>query len=385
MQCLYFHRTPRVPVRAALVALLCFITGCATGGAITATGESTVLDCPLRDEPYSTRTPLMDIMLSERASAIVNRHMGGVLDQLPPTFASREAPSFSAILDLHALAGLAGSPPEVLESIDAELAQLALTDEERKARCARYDADEPDLAIPAGGPRLLLFQKITGFLDAPSVNAATATLYELAAEHGWSIVETDRAGVMTPESLARFDAVIWNNTSGDVLTLTQRAAFKQYIEGGGGFIGIHGAGGDPVYFWDWYVDTLLGARFIGHSADPQFQDAKIDIEDNATGIGADLAPGWTMHEEWYAFASSPRETGATVIATLDESTFSQVGRGGQYLSMDDHPIVWTRCIGAGRSFYSAIGHRPEVYADEKHRRLLVDGIAWAAGGACKQD
>ncbi|NND66438.1 MAG: ThuA domain-containing protein, partial [Halioglobus sp.] len=354
----------------------------AVSAAVAEPSEATMLDCPLRDAPWSVETPLMDVLLSPRASAIVNRHMGGVLEKLPPQFASAEAPSFSAILDLKALAGMAGLSPDVLAALDAELAKLELTDVERTARCKRYDDELPDLTLPAGTPRLLLFQKITGFLDEPSVAAATTTLYELADAHGWSLVETDRAGVMTPESLARFDAVIWNNTSGDVLTLSQRAAFRQYIEAGGGFVGIHGAGGDPVYFWDWYVDTLLGARFIGHSSDPQFQDAKIVVEQSSTRIAQDLAPGWTLHEEWYSFANSPRESGATVIATLDEGSYSLVGRGGQDLRMGDHPIVWTRCVGQGRSFYSAIGHRPQVYADERHRSLLKDGVLWAAGGAC---
>ena len=153
-----------------------------------------------------------------------------------------------------------------------------------------------------------------------------------------------------------------------------------YIDNGGGFVGIHGSGGDPVYFWDWYADELLGARFIGHPMDPQFQDARVVIEDTASAIGNDMAPGWTMKEEWYSFASSPRATGATVIATLDESSYSPVGRGGQDVRMGaDHPIVWTRCVGGGRSFYSAIGHLPELYSEPHNIKLLERGILWAAG------
>jgi type 1 glutamine amidotransferase len=47
--------------------------------------------------------------------------------------------------------------------------------------------------------------------------------------------------------------------------------------------------------------------------------------------------------------------------------------------MGDHPIAWTRCIGRGRSFYSAIGHRPESYAVPSHVRLLEQAVEWAAG------
>ena len=72
--------------------------------------------------------------------------------------------------------------------------------------------------------------------------------------------------------------------------------------------------------------------------------------------------------------------GATVIATLDESSYQLVGHGGQDLHMGDHPIAWTRCVGNGRSFYSAIGHRPEIYSEPTYATLLEQGIAWAAGG-----
>ncbi|MCB1690003.1 MAG: ThuA domain-containing protein, partial [Halioglobus sp.] len=182
------------------------------------------------------------------------------------------------------------------------------------------------------------------------------------------------------DTLARFDAVIWNNVSGDVLTLSQRKVFEDYINAGGGYVGIHGSGGDALNFWDWYVNTLLGARFIGHPMDPQLQDADIRIEEQPSGIGATVAPGWTMQDEWYSFQTSPRAAGASVIATLDEESYTQKGYGGTDLRMgDDHPIVWTRCVGDGRVFYTAIGHRPEVYNVPQTIRLLKDGVVWAAG------
>jgi uncharacterized protein len=61
--------------------------------------------------------------------------------------------------------------------------------------------------------------------------------------------------------LKRFDGVIWNNVSDDVLTIWKREAFKSYIEKGGGFAAVHNLGGDPYVDWDWYAGTLIGARF----------------------------------------------------------------------------------------------------------------------------
>ena len=72
----------------------------------------------------------------------------------------------------------------------------------------------------------LLFEKINGFKDTPSVNAAHAAFIALAERKGWNVVATDKAGVFNPFILRRFDAVVWNNISGDVLTLSQRRAFE---------------------------------------------------------------------------------------------------------------------------------------------------------------
>jgi type 1 glutamine amidotransferase len=344
-----------------------------------ARADTAVIDCPMRDVPYSSRSPLMDILLNPQAVAIVNEQLDGALDQLPKTFASAEAPSFSAILTLESIVGMAGLDRAVLEPINRALADLPVTAADRIARCKRYDQLVPEFALGEGAPRVLVFEKMTGFRDGPSVEAASATFQQLAEQEDWDLVITELGGVMTADILALFDVVVWNNVSGDVLTLSQRAAFEDYIHQGGGFVGVHGSGGDPIYFWDWYVDTLIGARFIGHPSDPQFQDATIHFETTDSGIESGLGAQWEMNDEWYSFRESARIHGATVIATIDESTYSQRGRWGQNVSMgEDHPIVWSRCVGEGRSFYSAIGHRPEVYSDPRYQQLLIQGINWAA-------
>src|SRR5205823_6152346 len=121
-----------------------------------------------------------------------------------------------------------------------------------------------------------------------------------------------------------------------------------------------------------------GARFIGHPGNPQFQPARVIIDDPKSAITSGLAD-WTMTEEWYSFKASPRLTGAHVLARLDETTYTPK-EAGRDLSMGaDHPIAWTRCLDNGRTFYSAIGHRPESYDEPNSMLVLARGIAWAAG------
>ena len=120
---------------------------------ISVAGADTVVDCPLRDEPYSINTPLMDLLLKPEAVTVINRHMDGMLDNMPENFMRTEAPSFSAIVtlpNLLAMGGVTTAPPQALVS---ELAALDITDADRIARCARYDVEvlsisrEEDLAL----------------------------------------------------------------------------------------------------------------------------------------------------------------------------------------------------------------------------------------------
>lgn len=337
-----------------------------------------VTDCPMRDMPFSLESPLMDILLSPAASAAVEGEAPGLLTKLPRSFASTTAPSFSAILTLKEMGALGRIDTTKIAAVGEKLKAVPVTDADREARCARYDNDRPDLTLPPGKPRILLFEKMTGFRDGPSVDAAHAAFLDIAKQKGWAMVATDKGGAITPETLKRFDAVIWNNISGDVLTLSQRKALKDFIEGGGGFVGVHGSAGDFAYFWDWYANDLIGARFIGHPMAPQYQDARVRIDDPKHPLAKGLPAEWTMNDEWYSFRPGVRRPGTHVLATLDEGSYSPVGMAKQDLRMGDHPIAWTRCVGKGRSFYSAIGHRPETYSNPTYRIMLESAIGWAA-------
>jgi type 1 glutamine amidotransferase len=245
-------------------------------------------------------------------------------------------------------------------------------------RAPVYDTTPPVIA-GSGRPMVLVFSKTNGFIHREAIPAARALIERLAAEEKWDAVVTDNAAVHNPGDLSRFAAIVWNNVSGDVLTGPQRAAMQAYIEGGGGFVGLHGSGGDLHYAWRWYVDRLIGAQFIGHPLLPQFQRATVTVDRPADPIVRDLPARWARVDEWYSFQRSPRLNGAQVLLSLDERTYSprlllkDLGMG------PDHPVVWTRCVGRGRAFYSAMGHTAETYAEPEYAALLRRGLGWAMG------
>ena len=216
--------------------------------------------------------------------------------------------------------------------------------------------------------RALVFTRTAGFRH-DSIPAGVEAVRELGATGSFRVTATEDPGVFTAAGLAPFAAVVFLNTSGDVLDPGQKAAFEAYIRAGGGYVGVHGAA-DTEYGWPSYGD-LVGARFARH---PAIQPVTVRVEDRAHPATAHLPEVWRRTDEPYDYRTNPRAS-VRVLATLDESSYT----GGQMGA--DHPITWCRTIGAGRSFYTGLGHTRESYAEDAFRQLLLGGIRYAAGRA----
>ncbi len=254
-----------------------------------------------------------------------------------------------------------------------------------------HETTPPELPADLAPPAVLLFTKTNGFRHTEAIPAGVALFEEIAKRRGWSVFHTENGAVFNAEQLARFQATVWHQVSGDVLSEEQRAAFQRWLEAGRGFVGVHGAGGDGEYDWQWYVRDLIGAQFIGHTMGPQFQTATWRVEDRAHPATAALPESWQHEEEIYSFAESVRgKDGFRVLVNVDESTYSPRLK---LLWMDkdiamkdgDHPMVWEHCVGRGRVFYSALGHQAKSYAEAEVKGMLEGAVAWAVreeGAGC---
>jgi type 1 glutamine amidotransferase len=374
------HRVSSVRALARAAALGLFL---AFGGQQASGSETPVdarVDCPSARTPYSSKTVLMDLLINPATRSVLDKDLPDLLTGLPELVTGTAPPSFSAIFDVATVANFKKMPlsAATVATLDADLSAVPVTETAALARCARYDEGSSGLPAAVRKPAVLVFSKVNGYRDVEALNAGTAALRRIGAIRGWTMVFTENGAAMNAKDLSHFNVVVWNNVSGDVLTITQREAFRRYIEHGGGFAAFHGSGGDSRYDWDWYVDALIGARFTGHPRSPHFQSAAVIMEDPKDWVTRGLPATWMLTEEWYSFEASPRLTGAHVLERLDESTYEPTN-GDTDLHMGDHPIAWTRCVGDGRSFYTAIGHRPENYSEPHVQLLLERGIAWAAG------
>ena len=224
---------------------------------------------------------------------------------------------------------------------------------------------------PPSVPKVLVVTHTAGFRH-DSIPAAEQALAEIASAGGFA-VEFCRTAVdvrdrLTVAGLTGVDAVFFANTTGN-LGIPDLAAFLGWLAAGKGFIGAHSAS-DTYHDAPEYL-AMLGGEFTTHGA---IVEATVLVNDPASAVVAHLAPQFTMTDEWYRFrAAGPAPT---VLLSFDRNPPDGVGTPGKAV---DLPLAWQKRHGSGRVFYTALGHRAEVWGDPRFRTHLREAIRWAIG------
>lgn len=229
--------------------------------------------------------------------------------------------------------------------------------------------------IPDFGRKVLVFSKAKAYRHEV-IPTAVKAVTELGRREQFNVVATEDASVFTDDSLQAFQAVVFLNTTGDVLNDEQQVAFERYIQAGGGYVGIHSAA-DTEWRenpWFWY-QRLVGGVFISHPSSSD-QPADISVVGEHPALEG-LPSSWSASDEWYDFQRVSQ--GVNVLMKVDESTY-EGGKMG-----DDHPIAWYRDFDGGRSFYIGLGHTPSTYQNEHFLSLLHGGLEYAMGGGLNLD
>jgi type 1 glutamine amidotransferase len=226
-----------------------------------------------------------------------------------------------------------------------------------------------------GSYRVLVFSKTARgfFRHRETITAGLAAIRRLGAAHGFSADHSEDADDFNSANLARYDAIIFLMTTGPVLDAAQQAALESFIQGGGGFMGVHSPsvvayGENRPTYWPWY-EGLVGAYFANEAG---FQNATIVVEDREHPSTAHLPGRWQHYDEVYSFHSNPRGN-VNVLLSFDVSSVRGTTMG------PDHPIAWYHDYDGGRAWYTSLGHFPESWRDdEAFLEHVLGGIRYAA-------
>jgi uncharacterized protein len=224
--------------------------------------------------------------------------------------------------------------------------------------------------------KVLLFSKTDGY-HHESINEGVTAIKQLAVRHNFTVDWQENATVFNDKNLEKYQAVIFLNTTGNIMNAEQKAAFEKFIKSGKGYVGIHSAS-DTEYDWAWYT-KMVGNTFKIH---PQQQTAYLKVEDyNFPGM--DRFPKrmlWT--DEWYEFSQPAKATDLKFLLSVDEKSYDPNVKWGtnEGKPMGFHPISWYHPYDGGRAFYTALGHIPLTFSDQTFLDHIYGGIYWAATG-----
>jgi uncharacterized protein len=251
---------------------------------------------------------------------------------------------------------------------------------------------------PAAGYKVLVYSRTAGprhanlgpalapGLNPPlsEANAAQNALVKMGKDNGFDVAWTEDVSQLSSASrLFAYNAVIFMSTTRDTLDDSAQTALRQYIRGGGGFVGIHNAFGTE-YNWPWYEGLLGGANFYDHGP---AQPGTVQTTSRKDVSTAGLPSRWAFSDEWYNLVPFPSRV--RVLAAVDERSLARGVRGGSGHPGHGsyHPVAWCQYYDGGRAWLTTLGHDAKAFTDDgsafagarQFQSLVLGGIESAMG------
>jgi len=228
------------------------------------------------------------------------------------------------------------------------------------------------------------------------VHEANRWFKKASAQYGFAYDSTNNWNNMNPGFLSKYQVVIFLDTRPD--SADQRAAFKQFMDHGGAWMGFHFAGfaltpSDYPQNWDWYHNQFLGSgEYKGNTWRPT--TAVLRVEDRSHPATKHLPETFRASpNEWYKWQNDLRTNpDIKILVSIDSSSYPlgtgpkphEIWHSGYY------PVVWTNT--RYRMIYINMGHNDIDYENKTNKelsftfnneiqnKLILDALLWLGSG-----
>ncbi|MCX5757721.1 MAG: ThuA domain-containing protein, partial [Candidatus Hydrogenedentes bacterium] len=236
-------------------------------------------------------------------------------------------------------------------------------------------------------PRILFLSKSEGFEHSPVAvkdgkpSLAETVLEQLAKDNGSPFTSTKDASLINADNLKNYDMVIFY-TQGDLTKPSKdggapmgekgQADLVEWVKNGGRFMGFHSASDTfhtPANGEVTPYLNMLGAEFTSHGG--QFK-GKLNIVDPFHPAMKSVPKDWSFEEEWYLF-NHFNKASMHVLALLDPS---EGGVKQDKYRIPPYPVIWCSAFGKGKVYFSALGHREDVWESPVFKSSILDAGMW---------
>jgi type 1 glutamine amidotransferase len=208
-----------------------------------------------------------------------------------------------------------------------------------------------------------------------NIAASVDAIKKMGVESGFGVDASDDPAVFTDANLKQYAALVFSNSNNEAFANDeQRAAFKRFIQAGGGFVGIHSASGSErnwPYFW-----SVLGGKFVVH---PKMQTFTVTVADPAFAAVKDLPAQFEWTDECYFLDNLSSDIHP--VLTTDRTKLTDIEaiskKADPATFPNPLPLAWYHEFDGGREFYVALGHNKEEYAKPLLHGIIRRGILWS--------
>ena len=263
----------------------------------------------------------------------------------------------------------------------------------------------------ATAPKRVLFLTHAALYKHSSLGPAERAVAEIGTSGGFEVTTLEGyrqdsnaidLTMITDDYLARYDALMLMTNGNLPLTDAQKRSIVDYVRNGKALIGVHCAS-LTLYNYPEFGEMLGGyyrRSIVPTTRIGQTNPGVLKVEDPMHPATRMLGASWSLAEEFYQFGTEiwnparPTENVSQVarlpiplaftrdrvhvLLSLDTEKMDLTGLGPEIVKGGDYPQAWTRSYGRGRVFYTALGHRDDIWSnDPVFRAHISGGIRWA--------
>lgn len=245
-------------------------------------------------------------------------------------------------------------------------------------------------AIPAKAAKSFnVIAFYNGTWDAAHINfvkEANIWFPKTAAQNNFTYTSTNDWSKLNAANLTKYQVILFLD---DHPPKAQEAAFKQYMDNGGAWMGFHvcAFNTNPAE-WDWYYNKFLGVGgFKSNTWGPT--TAVLKCEDQTHPSTQRLPQKFTSSvSEWYSWTKDLRQNAdIKILCSIDNSSFPLGTDPNQSWYSGYYPVIWTNKnykmiyanFGHNAMDYAANVGKSSTFGSETQNKFIIDGLLWLGG------